>query len=239
MVPKVVRDIDMVVHAALDFAPVSEEIRHRVVEAYPQIKDELIDYCKKKKLLPFVAKLMITLSVDVDAWENLLKTYRIRNSKTKLELEKLFCAIQGRGIANCYPIENFAALLASEEDIGLFASGDIDVYAGQANHKTVHEVMPELGYTRYVANEYQCYCYRKDSSPIGINMMWMWQSRRNMPFQTNLDIPNIGTGGHAELQQLPVDELMYMCLLHASVHHYVCELALSYISILVCWHERM
>ena len=32
-----------------------------------------------------------------------------------------------------------------------------------------------------------------------------------------------GGGGHSSLPQLPVDTLMYMCLLHASVHRYVCE----------------
>lgn len=190
-----VKDIEMVVHAAFDFAPVSDGIRHRIMGTYPRIKDELIEYCKQKKLLPFVAKFMVAQGVDVELWESILETYRIRNSHARRELEKVFHALRERGAADCYPIENFAALLASGEDIGLFASGDIDVYAGQADHGTVHEVMSELGYTRYVANEYQGYYYNKDTSPIGINMMWMWQSRRNMPFRTTLDTQKIVGGG--------------------------------------------
>lgn len=192
MVPENVRDIEMVVHAALDFAPISENVRCTIIDVYPKIKDELIDHCRKKKLLPFVARLMITLNLDVDMWTGILESYRIRNSNAKRELEKIFHTLREHGAADCYPIENFAALLASGEDIGMFASGDIDVYAGQADHETVHSVMTELGYTRTVANEYQGYYYTKDDIPVGINMMWTWQSRRNIPFRTVFDTQKIG-----------------------------------------------
>lgn len=194
MVPEVVREIDMVVHAALDFSPVREDIRCRIIDAYPRIKDELIDYCRRKKLLPFVARFMLALGLDIDMWKDILESYRNRNSNAKQELERVFHALRAHGAADCYPIENFAALLASGEDIGLFASGDIDVYAGQADHDTVHAVMTELGYTCNSANSYQGNYYRKDSSPVGINMMWMWQSRRNIPFRTVLDAQKIGGG---------------------------------------------
>lgn len=218
------KDIEIVIHTALDFAPISDSTKHKIKEIYPLIKSELFFQCEKRKMLPFVAKLMIQLGIDTNGWRGVLESYRARNRKAKQELEDVFEALVENGITNCYPIENFAALLASEEDLGLFASGDIDVYAGQANHDTVHEVMSALGYTRTVANEYQGYYYSKATSPVDINMMWMWQSRRNMPFRTMLDTQNITGGGtNSSIPQLPADELMYMCLLHASVHHYICE----------------
>ena len=190
------KDIEIVIHTALDFAPISDSTKHKIKEIYPLIKSELFFQCEKRKMLPFVAKLMIQLGIDTNGWRGVLESYRARNRKAKQELEDVFEALVENGITNCYPIENFAALLASEEDLGLFASGDIDVYAGQANHDTVHEVMSALGYTRTVANEYQGYYYSKATSPVGINMMWMWQSRRNMPFRTMLDTQNITGGGY-------------------------------------------
>ncbi len=192
---EMIKEIDMVVHAALDFAPLDEDDRCRIISIYPQIKDELINYCRQKKLLPFVARLMLALKLDVEMWGDVLESYRKRNSDAKRELESVFHALREHGVAECCPIENFAALLASGEDIGLFASGDIDVYAGQADHEMVHAVMTELGYTRNVANSYQGYYYSKDNSPVGINMMWMWQARRNMPFRTVLDYQNMEIGG--------------------------------------------
>lgn len=225
MVSENMNDIEIILHTALDFAPVSDDTKQRIRETYPLIKSELFAQCEKRKMLPFVAKLMIELEIDTNEWMDVLESYRIRNRKAKQELTDVFKALVEKGITNCYPIENFAVLLVSGEDIGLFSSGDIDVYAGQANHDTVHEVMSTLGYIRTVANEYQGYYYRKATSPVGINMMWMWQSRRNMPFRTALDTQKIGGGGgtNYSIPQLPVDELMYMCLLHASVHRYVCE----------------
>lgn len=215
--------IEDIFYESLDFAPLDKDKILEIKANYSAVKQSLIESAKKRKMMPFVACLMVELNLDREYWESVLCEYRTRNSVAKEQLNDVFAALKVNGIEQCYPIENFAALLTSDTDIAMFASGDVDIYAGHADHDAIHRVMTGLGYDRTVFNEYQGYYYKKEDLPVGINMMWMWQSRKNMPFHTAFDQKNLRGGYKENIPLLPADELMYMCLLHASVHRYICS----------------
>ena len=57
---------------------VVNEIRERYVE----IRNQLIDNAKKNKMMPFIAKMLLDAGIDSTYWNDVLKEYRLRNSKS-------------------------------------------------------------------------------------------------------------------------------------------------------------
>lgn len=100
--------------------------------------------------------------------------------------------------------------------------------------------MQGLGYFAESRSEICGDFYRKPGVEIGFNMMWIWQARENCPMETKLEENNLGV--NAEIADwvidgievglgimggggggIGADELMYMCLVHSSVHYYAAK----------------
>ena len=213
---------------------VVNEIRER----YLEIRNQLIDNAKKNKMMPFIAKMLLDAGIDSTYWNDVLKEYRLRNSNAKAELIAILECLGQNGIC-AYPIENFASLILTGADLAMFASGDIDVYVQSREYERVNIIMQGLGYFAESKSEICGDFYRKPGVEIGFNMMWTWQARENCPMETKLEqnnlgvnagiadwvidgievgLGNIGGGG-----DIGADELMYMCLVHSSVHYYAAK----------------
>lgn len=213
---------------------VVNEIRER----YLEIRNQLIDNAKKNKMMPFIAKMLLDAGIDSTYWNDVLKEYRLRNSNAKAELIAILECLGQNGIC-AYPIENFASLILTGADLAMFASGDIDVYVQSREYERVNIIMQGLGYFAESRSEICGDFYRKPGVEIGFNMMWTWQARENCPMETKLEQNNLGVnagiadwgidgievglgiiggGGY-----IGADELMYMCLVHSSVHYYAAK----------------
>ncbi len=179
---------------------------------------------QQKKAAPFIACHHLLLGQDCAANEALLVSFRARNEQALAQLQEIFAAFYAEGIKDCFPIENFAALLESGADLALFASGDIDIYGGRADHAAVHGVMTRLGYERLQGNDRWGYFYKKAGAPVEINILWQWQSKKRGSFHTLFDTRPLKTSRSVQgIGLLPKDVLLYMCLLHASVHRFACS----------------
>lgn len=214
---------------------VVNEIRERYVE----IRNQLIDNAKKNKMMPFIAKMLLDAGIDSTYWNDVLKEYRLRNSNAKAELIAILECLGQNGIC-AYPIENFASLILTGADLAMFASGDIDIYVQSREYERVNIIMQGLGYFAESRSEICGDFYRKPGVEIGFNMMWIWQARENCPMETKLEENNLGV--NAEIADwvidgievglgimggggggIGADELMYMCLVHSSVHYYAAK----------------
>ena len=190
-------------------------------------------------MMPFIAKMLLDAGIDSTYWNDVLKEYRLRNSNAKAELIAILECLGQNGIC-AYPIENFASLLLTGADLAMFASGDIDIYVQSREYERVNIIMQGLGYFAESRSEICGDFYRKPGVEIGFNMMWTWQARENCPMETKLEQNNLGV--NAEIADwvidgievglgimgdgewgIGADELMYMCLVHSSVHYYAAK----------------
>lgn len=83
--------------------------------------------------------------------------------------------------------------------------------------------MQKIGWIPYEKSEYLGYRYRKENAPAGINLMWRWQAKKNAPLDSHFSDCILGTD-HKMRRGIPClssEELMYSCLIHASVHDFV------------------
>ena len=187
----IIRDI---FNASLSFGELCETQIHDFRLSYNDIKDELVYDATREKMLPFVAKLMLNLNIDVEFWDRTLNEYRIRNTAIKEKVEEICNALHQNGITRVWPIENFGALLCTGADSGLFASSDVDIYVGTDDKETVEHTMKTLGYK--IQNADLCRsCYTDGDDNFKCNIMWEWQARINFYMPTCFDSYNLGISG--------------------------------------------
>ena len=218
------RLINDIYYGALKLSEPDENTVFIVRDQYNEIAVELKRKAEKEKMLPFVAHFLVKCGVDIEYWSGVLDSYRERNSRMRKELSDLFAEFNTMGIERIYPIENFAALLASGSYIALFASNDVDLLSCISAHEEIDRVMRKMGWIPYKKAEYLGYFYIKENFPIGINLMWQWQSRENVPIRSHFleNIPR--TKIRNDIGGIPClsnEELIYQSLVHASVHDYV------------------
>ncbi|MGD9679061.1 MAG: nucleotidyltransferase family protein [Vulcanibacillus sp.] len=133
-------------------------------------------------------------------------------------------------IFKIFVYENFGALISSESNIALFASGDIDLYADVSNKNKIYNIIENHGFrsmnkgnnSEKVKTEF--FNRKIFEKGFGINVMWVPMSRLKLPF--NMDINNCVSVDSLKKYRdtnitLPSNEaLMYLCLLHISIHSF-------------------
>ena len=211
----------------------SKQEKELVTSVYKENgKDAMYEYFKTKKILPFAAKTFSNLGIDVDYWEPILEEYRERNKKVISFLDAAYSSMKQHGVKKVFLSENFGALLAADGDIGLFASGDTDnCYAPEEKEK-IYMALTEIGCTCkevYSQKRLNGSCWYPNSdfglpekfylglkptplsrlylpSFVGLEDFEVWEDMRTYK-DTNIQIPNPSA-------------LMYVCMLHISLHSF-------------------
>lgn len=201
-----------------------------VYEEYGQ--KEIYEFLKSKKILPFAARTFCDCDIDIVFWTEILESYRSRNQKILNFLDKVYSLTKSYGIRKMFVSENFGALLSANEDIGLFASGDIDNYADVAEKEKLYEVFEELGCRReerfagkhQIAAEFfppKNYDLPED---FYISVDFYPLARLKLPCFVKADKfvkwDKVWTYKDTNIVLPPPDALMYICMLHVSLHSF-------------------
>lgn len=113
---------------------------------YRQIGREAIySVLKQKNVLPFGAKTYVTIGVDVEYWNKVLKEYKERNNKVLAFVNDAYTHINKIGVNKIFVSENLGSLLATDKDIALFSSGDVDNFAPYTEYAKIKDAMLEIG----------------------------------------------------------------------------------------------
>ena len=102
-------------------------------------KDAMCQMAKTKKILPFAANAFVFCGLDTVFWEDILNQYRRRNRAILDCLDKAYAELTAQGVTKMFVTENFGALLSAGNDIGLFASGDVDNHADPAEKEKIYK----------------------------------------------------------------------------------------------------
>lgn len=172
---------------------------------------------------------MVENNSNTGFWLPIIKSYQIRNSLIKAALEALFEKTNSQGVKHLFVSENFAALLKSGNNIGLFASGDVDLVADTKEMTLIKGVLDDLGYeyTDISANGSLLitHCRNDRQLPFGfvLNINWTLFPRKYLP-------PIITTSQAVDYEKLEclggsikipdLTSLLYVCLLHTSLHSF-------------------
>lgn len=211
----------------------SEQEKELVTSVYKENgKDAMYEYFKTKKILPFAAKTFSNLGIDADYWEPILESYRERNNKVIEFLEVAYKAMQEHGVKKAFLTENFAALLTSGRDIGLFASGDVDnCYAPEEKEK-MYEALQSIGckykerYSLKRLNGSSWYPPKEFGLPESFHIGFQPGplSRLYLPGFVEMDDfngwDNVNTYQNTHIQLPNPTALMYICMLHISLHSF-------------------
>lgn len=195
-----------------------------------QGREVIFDYARNRKIIPFIAQLFCELEIDHEFWVKQIELYKIRNLKIINVLSELFRDFNQFDIYNIFVYENFGALISSDTNIALFASGDVDLYADVSNKNKIYSILENHDFksmnkgkkSEKVKTEF--FNEKLFEKGFGINVMWVPMSRLKLPFK--IDINNCISVDtlkkyHDTYITLPSDEaLMYLCLLHISIHSF-------------------
>lgn len=118
-----------------------ESMLNNVYEQYGN--DKIYQIAKQRKIIPFCAKSLE--KKDNEFWRPVLESYRSRNKSIISFLDKAYETLDKYDAKKIFVSENFGALLLSGNDVGLFASGDIDNYAPISEKDKIYEAMRSIG----------------------------------------------------------------------------------------------
>jgi hypothetical protein len=190
--------------------------------------ETLLTYSKQKKIVPFVAKCCIDMGLSISSWKEHYNFYEIRNSDIIKILEAIFRKFSSEGINQVFVYENFGALLMSNTSVGCFASGDVDLYADYSVKKDISRVLKSEGFLPQKSNELtetvktEFLNSELFTTGFGINVMWRPLSRLKLPFpikiNTCINWDELVAYNQSKVLLPNVDALMYLCLLHISIH---------------------
>ena len=211
----------------------SEQEKQEIRSVYSSYgKDLLYIYFDKKKILPFAAKTFIELDIDSKFWSSILEKYRERNKKIIFFLDEAYYLLKSYGVKKIFISENFGALLSSDVDIGLFASGDVDNCYSPEEKPKIYSAFKNLGCTYkenysfkrlngtsfYVPSKYGL----TEGFYIGFQPLPL--SRLKLPSLVDFDDfecwNNTYFYKNTNIQLPNPTALMYICLLHISIHSF-------------------
>ena len=213
---------------------ITEEEKNRVAEVYhKEGKDLIYGQAKERKVLPFAANTMINLDMDTEFWNSVLCDFRERNDSILEALNEAYSALRRHGVKKMFVSENFGALLSSGNDIGLFASGDVDNYADPCEKDKIYHAFEDLGYSRkerysgmhQIAAEFFPPA-SKEELPDGfyISVDFYPLARLKLPCfieaDSFVDWSKVGCYKDTVIALPPPTALMYICLLHISLHSF-------------------
>lgn len=185
---------------------------------------------QKKKMLPYVASMLVRAEVDKHNWKPVLESYRKRNTIVRQQLSNVYAAMAGAGVKKMFISENYGALLNSGRDIGLFASGDCDSCADISEKSKIDKVFEELGYTREDRYSGRLLCtssyYNHQLLPADFyfGVCWAPLSRLKLPCFINMDDfvdwENLRTLEGTNIKMPSAEALLYICLMHITLHSF-------------------
>ena len=190
--------------------------------------EQVYEWTRKKKMLPFVANMLVTHQIDEGNWKQILEKYRNRNTAVRDELAVVFKAMEDAGVRKLFVSENYGALLNSGRDIALFASGDLDTCADLSEKEKIDSVFEGMGYT--VKNRYsgKTLCttsyYNQQRLPDDFYFGVCWEplSRLKLPCFINMDDfvdwERLRNYDDTAIKLPSVEALLYICLMHITLH---------------------
>lgn len=195
-------------------------------------REAVTAFAKEKKILPFAANAFCSCGADTEYWTEILEEYRERNRLILAFLDKLYRALEAYGVRKMFVSENFGALLSAQGDIGLFSSGDIDNYADPSEKDNIYRAFEALGYERkerysghhQIAAEF--FPPKTAGLPDGfyISVDFYPLARLKLPCFVRaddfVDWERLTFYKTTRIVLPPPDALMYICLLHISLHSF-------------------
>lgn len=182
--------------------------------------------------MPFVAKAMIENGCDILFWKPILNSYQKRNNQIVKALDYLFHIAEDTGIRHLFVSENFAALLATGTDIGLFASSDVDLVADVEEAPLIKNIFQKLGYICKNhcknSNEEIFISYYSNGEILPkdfvFNVNWSLFPRKYLPeivsTQKVVDFRTLQNIKDTKIKVPSTSSLLYICLLHISLHSF-------------------
>ena len=194
-------------------------------------RKEIMDLAVKEKIVPFVAYAMSKTNIEKSFWQKKYNYFRDRNTKIVKLLDAIFLEMKKRNIP-IFLYENFGSLLLSGENIGLFCSGDVDLCSSLEYKEKVTKVLNNFGYFPKIRkyetlNVWSEFCNINKSDDIWINVQWTPLAEKVFPvapkISSDIFLNNIVTINNSNIQVLSRTYLLFLCLLHTSVHKYTCS----------------
>lgn len=211
----------------------TESEREHLCNLYQeQGREELYRMAKAKKILPFVANAFACCGLDVTFWQEIMEQYRIRNRAILNCLDKAYAELTRQGVTNMFVTENFGALLSSGNDIGLFASGDVDNHADPEEKEKIYRAFENLGYTRkerfFGGHQIAAEFFPPETEGLPekfyISVDFYPLARLKLPCFVRsdefVDWDKLFCYENTAIRLPPADALMYICLLHISLHSF-------------------
>lgn len=215
---------------------IKDKLTEKQINTYviPLYKEEgyekIYKATKTKKMLPFVAAMLVNCGIEEEKWKLILEKYRERNTIIRQKLNEVYAMMRKAGVKKMFISENYGALLNSGRDIGLFASGDCDNCADLSEKSTIDKVFEGMGYTikdRYsgktlCTTSYYNTLLLPDDFYFGV--CWEPLSRLKLPCFINMDNfvdwDNLRTLDGTAIKMPSVEALLYICLMHITLHSF-------------------
>lgn len=192
--------------------------------------ETLLAMAKQAKMLPFLAKLLLALDFEPENWQPVYDRYAERNRQVVAELDHVYAALTAAGCRKIFVSENFGAMLAADGDLALFASGDVDNYVEAEEYPVVRKILTSLGYR----------CEERFAGSLFISANFEHPERLPEGFHFGFEVfplsrltqpCMIRTDDFTDWTQLrryrdtaillpPREALLYICLLHISLHSF-------------------
>ncbi len=215
--------------AAYTRNPISDPVKEEIKRIYKTDgRDKIEEAAKKKKLIPALARLFVSLDLDKDYWESIENKYRERNKEVICALDKMYSLLRDNGITRIAVVENFGALLSSSADLSLFGSGDVDEYAYHGDRERIYEILQNNGYSvtevKAGDNLISTTITNAVAMPEGFHFSINWDltCRINLPcFSSNGDFVDWDKCRYYKDTSIRIpsqESLMYICLMHIAVH---------------------
>ncbi len=195
------------------------------------VRDEIMEICKTKKYTPVVADYLMRLDIDYDFWKQQYDFFHQRNEKILGFVKSVFDDFDAKNIKTPFVYENFGALLESDTDIALYASGDVDLCADIKEYKAIIDVMKQHGFVLHDTNVkfYKlfrvCFAGKIGDMDYRVNVMFTPLVRYKLPICIDckriLNPENFSFYKDTKIRIPSCEVLLYLNMLRTSVHGYV------------------
>lgn len=214
---------------------VTESIdKETIITAYNKLgKQEMYDFAKKYKIIPFAAKTFVRLGIDSSYWNTFLSDYKARNLKVIAFLDAAYKAAYENGVRKMFVSENFGSLLAAGTDISLFASGDVDNHAPIEEREKLYTALASIGCRRKerFAKNMQIAAEFFPPEKFGLPEKFYMSvdfyplARLKLPcfIDSNkfVDWSLLYCYENTHIRLAPPTALAYICMLHTSLHSFM------------------
>jgi len=190
----------------------------------------LLTMAKRAKMLPFLAKLLLSLEIEPEVWQPIYDRYAERNALVIAELDRVYTALTAAGCKKVFVSENFGAMLAADGDTALFASGDVDNYVDGEEYPVVKRVMTSLGYrceerfagALFISATFEHPERLPEGFHFGFEVFPLSRLTQPCPVRADdfTDWTKLRSYRDTAILLPPREALLYICLLHISLHSF-------------------